>query len=49
MSELKVCLKRQAVSPGSGVSRAFLKAQAVLFGGYRDALHSQKVSDSSTE
>ncbi|KAM7393943.1 hypothetical protein PAMP_020776 [Pampus punctatissimus] len=38
MSGLKVCLKRQAVSPGSGVSRAFLKAQALLFGGYRDAL-----------
>ncbi|KAM9769279.1 DENN domain-containing protein 1B isoform 2-T2 [Menidia menidia] len=38
MSGLKVCLKRQAVSPGCGVSRAFLKAQALLFGGYRDAL-----------
>ncbi|XP_026215612.1 DENN domain-containing protein 1B isoform X2 [Anabas testudineus] len=47
MSELKVCLKRQAVSPGSGVSRAFLKAQAVLFGGYRDALHSQKEGEIS--
>ncbi|XP_041838087.1 DENN domain-containing protein 1B isoform X2 [Melanotaenia boesemani] len=42
MSGLKVCLKRQAVSPGSGVSRAFLKAQALLFGGYRDALQGQK-------
>ncbi|XP_008300940.1 DENN domain-containing protein 1C isoform X2 [Stegastes partitus] len=38
MSGLKVCLKRQAVSPGCGVSRAFLRAQALLFGGYRDAL-----------
>uniref|UniRef100_A0A8D2ZNG5 DENN domain containing 1C n=1 Tax=Scophthalmus maximus TaxID=52904 RepID=A0A8D2ZNG5_SCOMX len=38
MSGLKLCLKRQAVSPGSGVSRAFLRAQALLFGGYRDAL-----------
>ncbi|XP_044201970.1 DENN domain-containing protein 1B isoform X2 [Thunnus albacares] len=38
MSGLKMCLKRQAVSPGCGVSRAFLKAQALLFGGYRDAL-----------
>ncbi|XP_044045875.1 DENN domain-containing protein 1B isoform X2 [Siniperca chuatsi] len=38
MAGLKVCLKRQAVSPGCGVSRAFLKAQALLFGGYRDAL-----------
>lgn len=46
MSELKVCLKRQAVSPGSGVSRAFLKAQALLFGGYKDALQGHKVSDS---
>ncbi|XP_071360618.1 DENN domain-containing protein 1B isoform X2 [Trachinotus anak] len=42
MSGLKVCLKRQAVSPGSGVSRAFLKAQALLFGGYRDALQGHK-------
>uniref|UniRef100_UPI0037E7A732 DENN domain-containing protein 1B isoform X3 n=1 Tax=Semicossyphus pulcher TaxID=241346 RepID=UPI0037E7A732 len=38
MSGLKVCLKRQAVTPGCGVSKAFLKAQALLFGGYRDAL-----------
>ncbi|XP_041789380.1 DENN domain-containing protein 1B isoform X2 [Chelmon rostratus] len=38
MAGLKVCLKRQAVSPGCGVSKAFLKAQAQLFGGYRDAL-----------
>ncbi|KAJ4918550.1 hypothetical protein JOQ06_023032 [Pogonophryne albipinna] len=42
MSGLKVCLKRQAVSPGCGVSRAFLKAQALLFGGYRDALQGEK-------
>ncbi|KAK5926841.1 hypothetical protein CgunFtcFv8_022379 [Champsocephalus gunnari] len=42
MSGLKVCLKRQAVSPGCGVSRAFLKAQALLFGGYRDALQGDK-------
>ncbi|XP_061686990.1 DENN domain-containing protein 1B isoform X2 [Syngnathoides biaculeatus] len=38
MSGLKLCLKRQAVSSGCGVSRAFLKAQSVLFGGYNDAL-----------
>ncbi len=44
MAGLKVCLKRQAVSPGCGVSRAFLKAQALLFGGYRDALQGHKVS-----
>ncbi|KAI3352915.1 hypothetical protein L3Q82_019489, partial [Scortum barcoo] len=42
MTGLKVCLKRQAVSPGCGVSRAFLKAQALLFGGYRDALQGHK-------
>nr|XP_046263111.1 DENN domain-containing protein 1B isoform X2 [Scatophagus argus] len=42
MARLKVCLKRQAVSPGCGVSRAFLKAQALLFGGYRDALQCDK-------
>ncbi|XP_073327949.1 DENN domain-containing protein 1B isoform X2 [Pagrus major] len=42
MAGLKVCLKRQAVSPGCGVSRAFLKAQALLFGGYRDALQGQE-------
>ncbi|XP_032389317.1 DENN domain-containing protein 1B isoform X1 [Etheostoma spectabile] len=42
MSGLKGCLKRQAVSPGCGVSRAFLKAQALLFGGYRDALQDDK-------
>lgn len=43
VSGLKLCLKRQAVSPGCGVSRAFLKAQALLFGGYRDALECQQV------
>ncbi|KAM8878274.1 DENN domain-containing protein 1B isoform 2-T2 [Spinachia spinachia] len=42
MSGLKACLKRQAVSPGCGVSKAFLKAQALLFGGYRDALQGQQ-------
>ncbi|XP_013876752.1 DENN domain-containing protein 1C [Austrofundulus limnaeus] len=42
MSGLKVCLKRQALSPGCGVSRAFLKAQALLFGGYKDALQKNK-------
>ncbi|XP_059902333.1 DENN domain-containing protein 1B isoform X1 [Gadus macrocephalus] len=38
MSELKVCLKRYAASPGCGVARAFLRAQALLFGGYKNAL-----------
>ncbi|XP_057700520.1 DENN domain-containing protein 1B isoform X2 [Corythoichthys intestinalis] len=41
-SELKLCLKRQAVSAGCGVSQAFLKAQSALFGGYKDALQNQK-------
>ncbi|KAJ0033224.1 hypothetical protein NQD34_000332 [Periophthalmus magnuspinnatus] len=41
MSQLKTTLKRQAVSPGCGVSRAFLRAQALLFGGYREALCTQ--------
>ncbi|KAM9314712.1 DENN domain-containing protein 1B isoform 2-T2 [Pholidichthys leucotaenia] len=45
MSGLKMCLKRQAVSPGSGVSRAFLKAQALLFGGYKDALQNHKENE----
>lgn len=49
MAGLKVCLKRQAVSPGCGVSRAFLKAQALLFGGYRDALQEDKVSHSEKD
>ncbi|XP_043094031.1 DENN domain-containing protein 1B isoform X2 [Puntigrus tetrazona] len=35
---LKVRLKKQAAAAGSGVAHAFLRAQALLFGGYRDAL-----------
>ncbi|XP_019939279.2 DENN domain-containing protein 1B isoform X2 [Paralichthys olivaceus] len=42
MSGLKLCLKRHAVSPGCGVALAFLKAQALLFGGYRDALQTHE-------
>lgn len=42
---LKVRLKRQAAAAGSGVAHAFLRAQALLFGGYRDALQSPAVSD----
>ncbi|XP_061576798.1 DENN domain-containing protein 1B isoform X2 [Cololabis saira] len=45
VSGLKMCLKRQAVSPGCGVSLAFLKAQALLFGGYRDALQCHQESE----
>ena len=43
MSQLKVCLKRYAASPGCGVARAFLRAQALLFGGYRNALQRNQV------
>uniref|UniRef100_A0A8C7FB06 DENN domain containing 1B n=1 Tax=Oncorhynchus kisutch TaxID=8019 RepID=A0A8C7FB06_ONCKI len=35
---LKSKLKKQSTSTGSGVARAFLRAQAALFGSYRDAL-----------
>ncbi|KAJ8246291.1 hypothetical protein GJAV_G00265940 [Gymnothorax javanicus] len=38
LSLLKVRLKKQSASPGSGVARAFLRTQALLFGRYRDAL-----------
>nr|XP_061844096.1 DENN domain-containing protein 1C isoform X2 [Nerophis lumbriciformis] len=41
-SGLKLCLKREAVSPGCGVSLAFLKAQSLLFGRYRDALQTHE-------
>ncbi|XP_077460923.1 DENN domain-containing protein 1B [Stigmatopora argus] len=42
VSELKVCLKRHAVTAGCRVSQAFLKAQSELFGGYKDALQNEK-------
>ncbi|KAM9831156.1 DENN domain-containing protein 1B [Neosynchiropus ocellatus] len=35
---LKSKLKKQSTATGSGVARAFLRAQAALFGTYRDAL-----------
>ncbi|XP_029939552.1 DENN domain-containing protein 1B isoform X2 [Salarias fasciatus] len=38
VSSLKSKLKKQSTATGSGVSRAFLRAQAALFGSYRDAL-----------
>ncbi|KAM4888893.1 DENN domain-containing protein 1C [Thomomys bottae] len=38
VSLLKLRLRKVVLSPGEGVSRLFLKAQALLFGGYRDAL-----------
>ncbi|XP_039369666.1 DENN domain-containing protein 1B-like isoform X1 [Mauremys reevesii] len=38
VSLLKLQLKKQSATTGDGVARAFLRAQALLFGGYRDAL-----------
>ncbi|XP_068930586.1 DENN domain-containing protein 1B isoform X2 [Petaurus breviceps papuanus] len=38
VSALKNKLKKQSTATGDGVARAFLKAQAALFGSYRDAL-----------
>uniref|UniRef100_UPI00398EEFE0 DENN domain-containing protein 1B isoform X3 n=1 Tax=Pristiophorus japonicus TaxID=55135 RepID=UPI00398EEFE0 len=38
VSMLKYKLKKQSTATGDGVARAFLRAQAALFGSYRDAL-----------
>ncbi|XP_076977061.1 DENN domain-containing protein 1C isoform X3 [Tamandua tetradactyla] len=38
VSLLRLRLRKVALAPGEGVSRLFLKVQALLFGGYRDAL-----------
>ncbi|XP_035888161.1 DENN domain-containing protein 1C isoform X2 [Phyllostomus discolor] len=38
VSLLRLRLRKVALAPGEGVSHLFLKAQALLFGGYRDAL-----------
>ncbi|XP_062308764.1 DENN domain-containing protein 1B-like [Osmerus eperlanus] len=38
VSCLKSKLKKQSTATGSGVSRAFLRTQAALFGSYRDSL-----------
>ncbi|MEQ2239652.1 DENN domain-containing protein 1B [Ilyodon furcidens] len=38
VSTLKSKLKKQSTATGSGVAMAFLRAQAALFGSYRDAL-----------
>ncbi|XP_028302680.1 DENN domain-containing protein 1B isoform X2 [Gouania willdenowi] len=45
MSRLKVCLQQKAVLPGYGISHAFLKSQALLFGGYRNALQGHKAGE----
>lgn len=44
VSLLRLKLRKVALAPGEGVSRLFLKAQALLFGGYRDALVCSPVS-----
>ncbi|XP_067893802.1 DENN domain-containing protein 1B isoform X3 [Heterodontus francisci] len=38
VTSLKYKLKKQSTATGDGVARAFLKAQAALFGSYRDSL-----------
>ncbi|XP_043835001.1 DENN domain-containing protein 1C isoform X2 [Dromiciops gliroides] len=38
VSLLKLRLRKEALAAGDGISQLFLKAQAALFGGYRDAL-----------
>ncbi|XP_072245292.1 DENN domain-containing protein 1B isoform X1 [Leuresthes tenuis] len=38
VSSLKSKLKKQSTATGSGVARSFMRAQAALFGSYRDAL-----------
>ncbi|CAG00751.1 unnamed protein product, partial [Tetraodon nigroviridis] len=38
VSSLKSKLKKQSTATGNGVAKAFLRAQAALFGSYRDAL-----------
>lgn len=44
VSSLKSKLKKQSTATGNGVARAFLRAQAALFGSYRDALRYKPVS-----
>uniref|UniRef100_A0A8C4N9F1 UDENN domain-containing protein n=1 Tax=Eptatretus burgeri TaxID=7764 RepID=A0A8C4N9F1_EPTBU len=44
VSSLKSRLKRQSTETGDGVARAFLRTQASLFGGYREALRFVPVS-----
>lgn len=49
VSLLRLRLRKVALIPGEGVSRLFLKAQALLFGGYRDALVYSPVSSQDSE
>jgi hypothetical protein len=48
VSALKNKLKKQSTATGDGVARAFLRAQAALFGSYRDALRYKPVSNPSS-
>lgn len=43
VSALKNKLKKQSTATGDGVAKAFLRAQASLFGSYRDALRYKPV------
>ncbi len=47
VSSLKSKLKKQSTATGSGVARAFMRAQAALFGSYRDALRYRPVRTQS--
>ena len=49
VSSLKNRLKKVSTTTGDGVSRAFLKAQAALFGSYRNALQIEPVRDGAGE
>lgn len=48
VSSLKGKLKKQSTATGCGVARAFLRAQAALFGSYRDALRYKPVRTQSS-
>ncbi|RXN08662.1 DENN domain-containing 1A-like protein [Labeo rohita] len=45
VSSLKNRLRKVSSTTGDGVARAFLKAQAALFGSYRNALHIEPAKD----
>jgi len=45
VSSLKNRLRKVSSTTGDGVARAFLKAQAALFGSYRNALHIEPVRE----
>ncbi|CAM4665715.1 unnamed protein product [Leuciscus chuanchicus] len=49
VSSLKNRLRKVSSTTGDGVARAFLKAQAALFGSYRNALHIEPFIDGRLE